>query len=341
MSFVHLHVRSDHSPRDAACTVDDLVSAAADDGQPAIALTDTGVMSGVPELFGACAERGIQAIAGCTVTVLGRATDTKTRHEGLGEVPLLAAGATGYRSLCEISTAGFLHGYAQGVSYVDLSVLSEHPDGVIALAGGYRSQIGASAANGELGEARHGLQRLIAALGPRNVCVELALDGSKHEQFRNGVLADLARELGLEVVATADIHYLAARDRRTYAALHALSGGISLQTAEHELATSRLEWRTAEEMRSAFAHLPQAVEATLEIAERCRLELPRSTQLPRATPSVDEDAELRRRVFDGLGERVAGTVAPAAEERAEHELRVICAARLAPYFLIVADLLKH
>ena len=340
MSFVHLHTRSDHSLLDSACTVDNLVRTAAEDAQPAIALTDRGLMGGVPELFRACKEHGIQPVAGCEVSLIGRASDPRTAESGLGEIPLLAAGPSGYRSLCEISTAGYRYGYARGHPHVDCDVLASHSEGVIALTGGRRSKICSSAAAGQLEDVRLGLRQLVDVLGPRNVYVELPLDGTRQEQGRNTALAELARSMGLSIVATADVHYLTDSDRRTYAGLRALADGSALQMTERGMGAGRFAWRSSEEMHRAFANLPEALTATLEIAERCQLELAPTFGLPRALPGfLDEEAVLRDRVLAGLVERVGGAVSAAAHERADRELGAICSAGLAPYFLIWADML--
>ncbi len=163
----HLHVHSEYSLLDGACKIDELAARAASFGQPALGLTDHGVMNGAVELFTACRKHGIKPIIGCEVYVVD---DHARRAAGRLErfhLTLLAASPAGYRNLVKLSSAGFLDGYQRGKPAVDLDQMAAHADGVIALTGCLQSRFCQHLLEGRAADARAHADELVARSGPR------------------------------------------------------------------------------------------------------------------------------------------------------------------------------
>ena len=168
----HLHVHSEYSLLDGACSIDALAQRAAAFGQPALGLTDHGVMNGAVELFKACQEHGIKAIQGCEVYLVDDRRDTAPRKER-NHLTLLAETDAGYRNLVELSSAGFLEGLHRGKPTVDMELLSRHADGVIALTGCLASRFCQRIVDGRLDEARAHADELLQIFGPQDVFFEV------------------------------------------------------------------------------------------------------------------------------------------------------------------------
>jgi len=343
-SCVHLHVHSEYSLLDGACKIDQLVARAAALEQPALALTDHGVMNGAVDLFTASRKHGIKPIIGCEVYVV---EDHARRGPGRLDrfhLTLLAATPTGYRNLVKLSSAGFLEGYQRGKPSVDLEQIGHHAEGVIALTGCLQSRFCQHLLEGREREARAHADDLLNAFGADNVYFEVQKNGLPDQDRANEGIVRIARALGRPLVGTGDVHYLRREDYDHHKALLCVQTKSTLTQPKISFDTNEFYLRTGEEMASAFADMPEAVATTLEIAERCDVELELGRQLiPRyPTPDGASEAEyLRSLVEQGLRERY-GDPAPAdAVERARYELEVIDRMGFNAYFLIVWDFVKY
>ena len=340
----HLHVHSEYSLLDGACKIEELAARAAAFGQPALGLTDHGVMNGSVELFTACRKHGIKPILGCEAYVVD---DHARRGPGRLErfhLTLLAATPAGYRNLVKLSSAGFLEGYQRGKPSVDMAQIAAHGEGVIALTGCLQSRFCQFLLDGRVKEARAHADELIGAFGADNVYFEVQKNGLSAQEQANEGIVRIARELGRPLVGTGDVHYLRREDYHHHAALLCVQTKSTLSQPKISFETNEFYLRSGDEMAEAFSEWPEAIATTLEIAERCDVELELDRQLiPRyPTPDgVSEEEHLRTQVHEGLRERYGNPAPAAAIERAEYELDVIARMGFSGYFLIVWDFVKY
>ncbi len=257
---------------------------------------------------------------------------------------LLAATPTGYRNLVKLCSAGFLDGYQRGKPSVDLGQLAAHAEGVIALTGCLQSRFCQHLLEGRIPQARAHADELIQAFGSDNVYFEVQKNGLAAQDQANDGIVKIARELGRPLVGTGDVHYLKREDYGNHAALLCVQTKSTLDQPKISFDTNEFYLRSNDEMAQAFAEWPEAIATTLEIAERCDVELELGRQLiPRyPTPNGEGEAEyLRARVLEGLRERYGDPTPAEALERADYELGVIERMGFSGYFLIVWDFVKY
>jgi DNA polymerase III subunit alpha len=340
----HLHVHSEYSLLDGACKVDALAARAAEFEQPALGLTDHGVMNGSVELFTACRKHGVKPIIGCEVYTVD---DHARRAPGKLErfhLTLLAATPTGYRNLVKLSSAGFLEGYQRGKPSVDMAQLAAHGEGLIALTGCLASRFCRHLADDRPADARAHAHELMDAVGADNVYFEVQKNGIAVQDKCNEQIVRIAGEMGRPLVATGDVHYLRREDYHHHAALLCVQTKSMLSAPKMSFDTNEFYLRSSQEMADTFAEWPEALASTLEIAERCNVEIELGRQLipryptPEGTPEADY---LRDLVDQGLRERYGDPVPAAARERADYELGVIDRMGFSAYFLIVWDFVKY
>ncbi|MGH2875564.1 MAG: DNA polymerase III subunit alpha, partial [Solirubrobacteraceae bacterium] len=340
----HLHVHSEYSLLDGACKIAALAERAAAFGQPALGLTDHGVMNGTVELYTACRSHGIKPIIGCEVYIVD---DHARRAPGRLErfhLTLLAATATGYRNLVKLSSEGFLEGYQRGKPAVDMEQLAAHGEGLIALSGCLQSRFCQHLIDGRPADAHAHAEQLMAAVGRDSVYFEVQRNGLPIQDQCNEQIVRIARELGRPIVGTGDVHYLRREDYHHHAALLCVQTKSTLSQPKITFDTNEFYLRSSEEMADAFAQWPEALASTLEIAERCDVELELGGQLIPSYPTPDgtpEGTYLRQLVEAGLRRRYGDPVAAQARERADYELDVIDRMGFNAYFLIVWDFVKY
>jgi len=344
----HLHVHSEYSLLDGACNIEKLAERAASFEQPALALTDHGVMNGAVELFTACRRHGIKPIIGCEIYLVedhGRRSPADGRgRPDRHHLTLLAATPTGYRNLVKLSSAGFLEGFQRGKPSVDFEQVAAHAEGLIALTGCLQSRFSQHLLEGRTAQARAHAQELIAALGAENVYVELQKNGLAAQEKVNEGAVRIARELGRPLVGTGDVHYLRREDYNHHAALLCVQTKSTLTDPKIRFETNEFYLRSGAEMAQAFADCPEALASTLEIAERCDVELELGRQLIPRYPTPDGSSEgsyLRSLVQQGLRRRYGDPPPAEALERADEELDVIDRMGFNAYFLIVWDFVKY
>jgi DNA polymerase-3 subunit alpha len=345
-SCVHLHVHSEYSLLDGASKIDGLVERAAAFGQPAIGLTDHGVMNGAVELYQAARKAGIKPIVGCEVYFVDdhaavAAPGQRLEHNHL---TLLAASNDGYRNLVRLSSAGFLEGLQRGKPTVDMEQIARYGEGVIALTGCLASRLCSRIADGRIAEGREHVDRLIGALGRENVYFEVQKNGLEQQDRCNEEIVRLSREYGCSLVGTGDVHYLRREDYSNHAALLCVQTKSTLAEPKIRFETNEFYLKDSAEMAQAFAEWPQALASTLEIAERCDVELELDRQLIPAYPVPDGETDrsyLRRLVEQGLRERYGDPPPAATLERMETELEVIDRMGFNAYFLIVWDFVDY
>jgi DNA polymerase-3 subunit alpha len=343
MSFAHLHVHSEYSVLDGACRIEALAERAASYGQPALGLTDHGVMNGAVEHFKACRAHGIKPILGLEAYFVDDCRSDAVRYER-NHLTLLASSDEGFRNLVKLSSAGYLEGYRRGKANVDLELLSRHAGGIIALTGCLQSRFCRRLVDGAAQEARAHADQLIQVFGPENVYFEVQKNGVAEQERANEGIVRIARELGRPLVATGDVHYLGREDYDNHRALLCVQTKSTLVQPKLSFDTNEFFLKSSEEMGGAFGEWPEALASTLEIAERCSVEIELGKMLIPRFPTPDGSAEpgyLRRLAREGLRRRYGDPPPPESVERLEMELEVIERMGFAAYFLIVWDFVKY
>ncbi len=336
-SCAHLHVHSEYSLLDGACNIDALAERAASFGQPALALTDHGVMNGAVELYQAAKKHGIKPIVGCEIYFVDDHTERGRAERN--HLTLMASSNAGYRNLVKLCSTGFLDGLSRGKPTVDMGQLEAHAEGLIVLTGCLAARFTSRLAEGRDDEARAHADDLLNAVGHENVYFEVQKNGIPEQDRANEGIVRIAREVGRPIVGTGDVHYLRKEDHAHHTALLCVQTKSTLAAPKMTFATNEFYLRSNEEMAQAFAEWPEALASTVEIAERCDVEIELGKQLiPRFLPEgEDERAYLRDRVMEGLRERYGDPPPAAAVERMEMELGVIDRMGFNAYFLIVWD----
>jgi DNA polymerase III subunit alpha len=344
-SCAHLHVHSEYSLLDGACKIEALAQRAAGFGQPALGLTDHGVMNGAVELYKACKTHGIKPIIGCEIYLVDdHAAARSAQRQERNHLTLLAADDTGYRNLVKLCSAGFLEGLQRGKPTVDLEQVQRHAQGVIALTGCLASRFCQRLLEDRDREARAHADDLLRVFGPENVYFEVQKNGLAEQEKCNEGIVRIAREVGGALVGTGDVHYLRREDYEHHTALLCVQTKSTIAEPKLTFDTNEFYLRDSAEMHAQFAAWPEAIASTLEIAERCTVELELGKQLipSFATPDGSGEREyLRARVLDGLRVRYGDPPPAQALERVEMELDVIDRMGFNAYFLIVWDFVKY
>jgi DNA polymerase-3 subunit alpha len=337
--FIHLRVRTALSLLQSMIRPKDLAKWAAGNAAPAVAVTDDNLFAAL-ELAEALTEQGVQSITGLTLSVAEPGVSGES-----GTLALLAQSETGYRNLMKLSSASFLTPVGND-HQVALATVLEHADGLICLTGGAGGLLNRRAAAGKSPEVRARLQELQTAFGDR-LYVELQRHGLPEEAAAEGVLVELAYELGLPLVATCDVRFAKPEQHPVHDVLLCIANSAYVSQADRPRASPQQYLKSPAEMMAAFADLPEALESTVEIARRCAF---RPTKHKPILPPFDtkrgrdEAGELKAQAEAGLKERLK-VVQPAAElsvyqERLAYELGIIERMGFPGYFLIVADFIK-
>jgi DNA polymerase III subunit alpha len=344
-SAVHLHAHSEYSLLDGACKIDAMAKRAAELDQPALGLTDHGVMNGAVDLYKACKKQGIKPIAGLEAYLVDdrKAIKEQTRYER-NHLTLLAETNTGFANLVKLTSAGFLEGFSRGKANVDMELLSQHAEGVIVLTGCLQSRFCRRLVEERDEDARAHLDDLIQVFGPEQVYFEVQKNGIPEQDKANEGIVRHARELGRPLVGTADVHYLRREDFDNHAALLCVQTKSTLQMPKMSFDTNEFYIKDNVEMAESFAEWPEAVPTTTEIAERCEIEIELGKLLLPRYPTEDGEepgAMLRRIAMDGLRARYGDPLPAEAVERLEFELGVIEEMGFESYFLIVWDFVSY
>jgi DNA polymerase-3 subunit alpha len=364
--FVHLKVHSAYSLLEGALPIGKLAKLAEKQGFPAVGLTDTDNLFGILEFSDKLAAAGIQPIAGLSLAVdfgdapranaLQRPGQNEPQSGPAGRVALFAMDDAGYTNLMRLTTRGFFDPDLTEPAHVKSPVLSECATGLIALTGGPDGPIDRALAEGQRDRAVERLKALHRMFGDR-LYVEIQRHGAKTEAEVEPHLLALAYELGLPIVATNECYFAAPDDYEAHDALLCIAEGRYVTEDDRRRLTREHYFKSADEMASVFADLPEALANTIEIAKRCAFR-PRGKKpiLPRYVSAGDgateaeqlaaEAAELKRQAEAGLARRLETTeMAPGFtredyEKRLAFEVEIITRMKFPGYFLIVADFIQ-
>ncbi len=268
--YVHLHVHSEFSILDGACRIPALAEKAARLEMPAVSLTDHGSLAGAIDLYKAARAQGVKPVIGCEVYVVD---DRRAQHKGNAHLTLLAETNAGYANLIKLCSLGYLEGYYYRPR-VDWELLERHAPGLIALSGCLSGRVSKAISEARMGDAEMELDRLEQIFGRDNTYVELQNAGLDIQQPVFEALPGLAAKRGLPLVATGDVHYLDATDAYAHEALLCIQSGDSLKNPNHwKFGTNEFYFKTPEEMALDFPGHEDAMRRTLEVAERCNVEI--------------------------------------------------------------------
>src|SRR2546428_1344741 len=275
--FVHLHLHTEYSLLDGACRLDRLMDKARELKFPALTITDHGVLCGVIDFYQAARDKGIKPILGCEVYVApGSRLEKKTSSGGKDvyhHLVLLAKDEAGYKNLIKLATAAHLEGYYYKPR-IDKEILAQNKEGLIALSGCLASEIPELIQKDQLDKARATVDWFKHTFGAENFYLELQNHGIPEQAKVNRCLIPWAAEFGLKLVATNDVHYVNKEHWQAHDCL------ICIGTQSRRDDSKRMRYqpaqfyvRSAEEMKALFDEVPDAVKNTLEVAEKCNLEI--------------------------------------------------------------------
>ncbi len=343
--FVHLHVHTNYSLLDGAARISPLVKRAVELKFPALAITDHGNLFGAVEFYETCTKAGIKPILGCETYLAPKSRLDRTAtgiRDSNSHMVLLAKDETGYRNLMRLVSAGYLDGFYYKPR-IDKEILAQHREGLIALTSCLKGVLNVHLTQDQTDLARRELDDLVQILGKENVYIELQDHRMALEAKVRPHLLALAKDAGVKIVATNDVHYIL----KEHAAAHDVLMAIQTQTTvddPHRLRYEQPEFylKSAEEMKALFADHPEAIAAAREISERCNLEMELGKpHLPHYEAPHGQTLEhhLRELCEAGMHGRY-GEITPPLRERLEHELKTIQHAGYTSYFLIVWDFVR-
>ena len=339
-TFIHLAVRSSYSLLESMITPKGLKAWCAEQGMPAIAITDRNNLFGALEISLTLTDAGIQPIMACCFDV----TDGLPKSEP-SRISLYAQNDVGYKRLMLLSSRAYLDA-ADGVPKLHRDLLLDNTEGLILLTGGAEGQVAKHLLKGRVADARTELSTLAAAY-PGRCYVEITRHGTEDEYATEEGLVDLAYELSLPLVATHDARFMKSADAKAHDAMMCISNGQYLGQDDRKRVDPSQYLKTADEMVSLFEDLPEAIANTSEIARRCAVKaethkpiLPNFSKEGRS-----ESEELRKQAVEGLEFRLSAADKLYADrdtyfERLDYELSIIERMGFPGYFLIVSDFIK-
>ncbi|MDT8440572.1 MAG: DNA polymerase III subunit alpha [Desulfuromonadales bacterium] len=357
-NFVHLHLHTQYSLLDGAIRIDDLVKRAQEFRMPALAITDHGNMFGAVEFYSKAWAAGIKPIVGCEVYVAPGSRHDKSgassSGDASGHLVLLCKNRTGYRNLCRLVSLAYQDGFYYKPR-IDWELLSEHNEGLIALTACLGGEVPSLVGQGRMEQARQRLEQMARVFDRDRLYLELQENFLPQQAPVNKGLRELAAATGLPVVATNDCHYLTREDAFAHEVLLCIQTSKTLDDpGRMRFANDEFYVKSPEEMAELFREVPEAIDNSLAIAERCNLELDvsgKTYHFPALALGETTPAEaLRQQAEQGLEKRFAEIRALrpdfAADEvaayraRLHEELAIINQMGFPDYFLIVADFIN-
>ena len=346
MSFAHLHVHTEYSLLDGFCRIDGLARRVRELGQPAVAITDHGVMYGAIDFYRACKKEGVKPIIGCEVyvTAQGRTRfqkvhefDAESRH-----LVLLCRNEEGYRNLSYLVSMGYVEGFYIRPR-IDMELLREHAGGLIALSACLAGEIPKQLVNGAYENAKQYALEMRELFGADGFYLELQDHGIRDQVIVNQGILRLHEETGIPLVCTNDCHYLAPEDAESHDVLLCIQTGKLVDDENRMRYEPRNFYlRSTEEMERLFGKYPDALSNTLKIVEACNLEFTFGTyhlpqfQVPDGLAAQDY---IRRLCEEGFREKYRGD-RPEYRTQLDYELDMIEKMGFTDYFLIVSDFVR-
>ncbi len=359
--FVHLHNHTTYSLLDGAQRIDEMCARAADDGQPAIAITDHGNLFGVQQFRKKAAKHGVKPIIG--IEAYMAPGDHRLREPvnvpGLGKknyyhLILLAENYTGYKNLIQLASTGFLEGFYYRPR-IDKELLARHSEGLVCLSACLAGEVATYLRHDAFDEARRVAAEFRDLFGPDRFWLEAQDHGLVEQEKVNTALPKLARELGIGLVASNDCHYLLPDDHEAHDVLVCIQTGKTVHTRDRMTYTGQHYLKTRAEMAELFHWAPEAIANSLAVAERCDFSFGENNlHLPDfpVPEGYDLDGYFEKVTRDGLEarlqelrrERDAGRELPTEDvyrERLLQEINIIRQMGFPGYFMIVWDFVRY
>ena len=340
--FVHLHLHTEYSLLDGATRIDTLFDACKEKNMPAVAITDHGNMYGAYHFYCLAKKKGIKPIIGCEFYMADDLTvksgDVKREFNHL---VLIAKNNTGYKNLVKLNSIGFVDGYYYKPR-IDFKTLSQHSEGLICLSACIAGQLPRLLRDGMWEEARKLVKQYKELFG-EDYYIELQDHGIADEIYVMPKLIKIAEEFGVELVATNDVHYLKESDAEMQDIL------LCVQTGEFFDDPGRMRFegtqfylKDYDEMAEKFSYVPQALENTLKIAEKCNVSIEKKPLLPPYKPDngMTPYEFLKDLLEKGLKRRYK-EITPEIRQRADYELEVVSKMGFVEYYLIVWDFINY
>jgi DNA polymerase-3 subunit alpha len=371
--FVHLHLHTDYSLLDGACDLEEVVDEASRRKMPAVAVTDHGNLFAAESFYSTAKTRGVKPIIGCEVYVAKGSrhdrgessqrdaangssnSSSEPGQRGNNHLVLLCENAEGYRNLVKLVSAGFLEGFYYKPR-IDYDLLAKHSSGLIALSACLRGAVTENLVEERPDQAREAAYRLRDIFGKGNFFLEIQDQGLDIDKRVNPQIVSLSKETGIPLVATNDCHYLKHSDAHAQEVLLCIQTGKTMSdTHRMKFASDQFFFKTAEEMAQVFGEIPEALERTVAIAERCnvKIEAVRNSFPDFQVPDGHTvDTYFEAVVREGFVSRVPALEARAKagilrktlaeyDTRLTNEIRMIKQMKYAGYFLIVWDFIRH
>ena len=355
--FVHLHLHTEFSLLDGACRIGELLDQAKRFGMPAVAVTEHGNLFSAITFHDQARQRGVKPIIGCEVYVANGSRHTKSGVPGetANHLVLLASNRQGYHNLIKLVSAGYTEGFYYKPR-IDKDLLAQHAEGLIGLSSCLKGEVATNLRLEQSKRAAAAAASFRDILGDGNFFLEMQYQGIDAQRVVNAGLAPLARDLGLPLVCSNDVHYLRQTDHHPHDVLLCIGTGKNVQDEQRlKYHGDQFFLKNADEMATVFGDYPEALANTLLIAERCDLDLSDSqNHLPNfevpAPFTLDEYFE--HIVREGFGDRLkrlkplgeqGGLSHPleAYEARLAYEIDVIKRMKYPGYFLIVWDFIRY
>ncbi|MBS6940714.1 MAG: DNA polymerase III subunit alpha [Slackia piriformis] len=353
MAFVHLHNHTEYSMLDGATKIKDMVRRAADLDMPAVAISDHGVMCGVPELCDACdaveKETGkrVKPIYGCEIYFTEDPEVGTKNKSRLYHMLLLAKNNVGYHNLVHLVSESHVDNFYYKPR-TTFDMLQRYSEGIIASSACIAGIIPRCIDARDFDGARAWARKFADLFAPGDFYIELqdqgiTTNGGMTQHDMNVELTKIANELGLKTIATNDFHYLTQEDARAQDIMLCIGTGSNMDDENRmRFANDQFYMKTEEEMRAALRDFPEACDNTVELAEKCNVELERDSILPRfpLPEGETEDSWFRKRVQEGLVKRYGDPVPDEVQERADYEMGIIIQQGFPAYFLIVQEYIE-
>ena len=347
--FVHLHVHTEFSLLDGATRLVapnhkdfPLVEKAIEKGMPGMAITDHGNMFGVFTFYKAMNKAGLKPVIGCEFYTCDNMHEQTGRNGSFNHLVLIAKNNVGYRNLVQLDSMAYVEGFYYKPR-IDMETLRKHSEGVICLSACLAGRIPELLLENNYDEAKNYAIMLRDMFEPGDFYIELQDHGIEEQRRINPLLVKMAREIGVKVVATNDVHYAERSDAEMHDVMLCIQTGKTIDDpGRMRFETDQFYLKTYEEMMQTFSWCPEAVTNTVEVMEKCNVVIEKQDLQP---PYVAEDGSsspdfLRRMAYKGLEWRY-GEITPEIRQRAERELEVIITKGFADYYLVVWDFINY
>ena len=345
MDFVHLHVHTEYSLLDGSAKIKELVARAKELNMTSVAITDHGAMFGAVEFYKAALEAGIKPIIGCEVYVAPESRFRKETVKGVNyyHLVLLAENNEGYQNLIKLVSYGFLEGYYYKPR-VDIELLKKYSKGIIASSACLAGPVARAVLAEGYEKAKETAIMYNEIFGNGNFFLELQNHGMTEQKIVNENLIKISRETGIPLIATNDSHYIYKEDAVPHDILLCIQTGKTVNDEDRmRYEGGQFYFKSQEEMEKLFGYIPEALENTVKIGERCNVEFKfHDLKLPKypVPENMTANEYLRKLCYEGFEKRYPNAD-ESLKERLEYELSTIEKMGYVDYFLIVWDYINY